>query len=98
VGYIVMKDPSTGARTNLLRIRGAGVVGAYHRLIDDKLVKILHGRNKKVFAWTVDDEVSMQKMLYELVDAIVTGNSTLLQRLMQDVGTQCLEEGFSLSA
>ncbi|KAK3013693.1 hypothetical protein RJ639_008603 [Escallonia herrerae] len=98
VGYIVMKDPSTGARTNLLRMRGAGVVGAYHRLIDDKLVKILHGRNKKVFAWTVDDEVSMQKMLYERVDAIVTGNSTLLQRLMQDVGTQCLEDGFSLSA
>ncbi|KAK3014792.1 hypothetical protein RJ639_009123 [Escallonia herrerae] len=98
VGYIVMKDPSTGARTHLLRMRGAGVVGAYHRLIDDKLVKILHGRNKKVFAWTVDDEVSMQKMLYERIDAIVTGNSTLLQRLMQDVGTQCLEDGFSLSA
>ncbi|KAK2968929.1 hypothetical protein RJ640_013460 [Escallonia rubra] len=98
VGYIVMNDPSTGARTNLLRMRAAGVVGAYHRLIDDKLVKILHGRNRKVFAWTVDDEVSMRKMLYERVDAIVTGNSTLLQRLMQDVGTQCLEEGFSLSA
>lgn len=43
VGYIVMIDPSTGARSNLLRMRGAGVVGVYYPLIDDKLVTILHG-------------------------------------------------------
>jgi hypothetical protein len=43
VGYIVMKDPSTGARTKLLRMKGAGVVGVYHPLVDEKLVKILHG-------------------------------------------------------
>ncbi|KAA8544559.1 hypothetical protein F0562_022582 [Nyssa sinensis] len=97
VGYIVMKDPSTGARTNLLRMRGAGVVGVYHPLIDEKLVKILHGRNKKVYAWTVDDEVSMQKMLFENVDAVVTSNPTTLQHLMQEIRTQCFEEGFSLS-
>lgn len=97
VGYIVMKDPSTGVRTNLLRISGAGVVGVYHQLIDKNLVKILHGRNKKVFAWTVDDTIAMQKMLYKNVDAIVTGNPTLLQRLMQDMRTECLEDGFSFS-
>ncbi|XP_059636413.1 glycerophosphodiester phosphodiesterase GDPD4 [Cornus florida] len=96
VGYIVMIDPSTGARTNLLRMRGAGVVGVYHPLIDEKLVKILHGRNKKVYAWTVDDAVSLQRMLLEEVDAIVTSNPTLLQSLMQDTRTKCLEEGFSL--
>ncbi|KAF5946720.1 hypothetical protein HYC85_016948 [Camellia sinensis] len=97
VGYIVMKDPSTGARNNLLRMRGASVVGVFHPLIDEKLMKILHGRNKKVYAWTVDDQVSMKKMLYENVDAVVTSNPTLLQHLMQDIRTQCLEEGFSLS-
>lgn len=43
VGYIVMKDPSTGARTNLLRMRDAGIVGVYHPLIDEQLGKILHG-------------------------------------------------------
>lgn len=43
VGYIVMKDPSTDARNNLLRMRGAGVVGVYHPLIDEKLMTILHG-------------------------------------------------------
>lgn len=97
VGYIVMKDPSTGARTNLLRMKAAGIVGVYHPLIDEKLVRILHVRNKKVYAWTVDDEASMQRMLVEHVDAMVTGNPTLLQCLMQDIRTQCLEEGFSLS-
>ncbi|XP_034674917.1 glycerophosphodiester phosphodiesterase GDPD4-like isoform X2 [Vitis riparia] len=43
VGYIVMKDPSTGARTNLLRMKAARIVGVYHPLIDEKLVRILRG-------------------------------------------------------
>lgn len=46
VGYIVMVDPSNGARTNLLRMKSAGVVGVYHPLIDDKLVRILHGYDR----------------------------------------------------
>ncbi|OVA01320.1 Glycerophosphoryl diester phosphodiesterase [Macleaya cordata] len=96
VGYIVMNDPSTGARTNLLRMKKAGLVGVYHPLVDEELVRILHGRNKKVYAWTVDDADSMQRMLFERVDGVVTSNPTLLQRLMQDIRTQCLEEGFPL--
>ena len=43
MGYIVMINPSTGTRMNLLRMRGAEVVGVYHPLVDEKLVKILHG-------------------------------------------------------
>ncbi|KAL3845725.1 hypothetical protein ACJIZ3_003128 [Penstemon smallii] len=98
VGYIVMMDPSTGTRTELLRMKDAGVVGVYHPLIDENLVKILHGRNKKVYAWTVDEEESMQNMLLERVDAVVTSNPSLLQRLMQDITTQCLQEGFPFSS
>ncbi|XP_048431812.1 glycerophosphodiester phosphodiesterase GDPD4 isoform X2 [Pyrus x bretschneideri] len=97
VGYIVMMDPSTGARSNLLRMTGAGVVGVYHALIDEKLVRILHGRKKKVYAWTVDDVDSMQEMLSEHIDAVVTSNPTVLQGLMQDIKRECLEHGFSLS-
>ncbi|KAK2658809.1 hypothetical protein Ddye_005342 [Dipteronia dyeriana] len=97
VGYIVMFDQSTGIRTNLLRMKKAKVVGVYHPLIDEHLVRVLHRRNKKVYAWTVDDVDSMQKMLYERVDGVVTSNPTLLQRHMQDIRTQCLEEGFSLT-
>ncbi|XP_052202103.1 glycerophosphodiester phosphodiesterase GDPD4 isoform X2 [Diospyros lotus] len=94
VGYIVMREHSR-ARGSLLRMRGASVVGVYHELIDDKLLRILKGRKKKVYAWTVDDEVSMKKMLYDHVDAVVTSNPTLFRRLMQDIRTQCLQEGFS---
>lgn len=36
-----MVDPSTGVRNNLLRMKGAGVVGVYHPLIDEKLVRVL---------------------------------------------------------
>ncbi|KAL5776057.1 hypothetical protein ACOSP7_008983 [Xanthoceras sorbifolium] len=97
VGYIVMFDQSTGFRTNLLRMKKARVVGVYHPLIDEKLVSILHGRNKKLYAWTVDEVDSMQKMLHERVDGVVTSNPALLQGLMQDIRTQCLEEGFSLT-
>ncbi|KAL1542741.1 glycerophosphodiester phosphodiesterase GDPD4-like isoform X2 [Salvia divinorum] len=101
VGYIVMMDPSSGTRMPVLRMRGAGVVGVYHPLIDEKLVKILHGtcrRKKKVFAWTVDEESSMQKILLERVDAVITGNPSLLLQVMQDRRKQCFEEGFSFTS
>uniref|UniRef100_A0A7N0RG88 glycerophosphodiester phosphodiesterase n=1 Tax=Kalanchoe fedtschenkoi TaxID=63787 RepID=A0A7N0RG88_KALFE len=94
-GYIVMEDTLTETRSNLLRMKNAGVVGVYHPLIDEKLVQILHGRNKKVYAWTVDDEDSMRRMLLEHVDAVVTSNPTLLQQIMQDARTKCLEEGYT---
>ncbi|XP_020584756.1 glycerophosphodiester phosphodiesterase GDPD4 [Phalaenopsis equestris] len=96
VGYIVMKDPDTGAMSNLLRMENAVIVGVYHPLIDKRLVQILHGSRKKVYAWTVDDPDSMRGLLYEHVDAIVTGNPSLLQKLMQELKTECLAEGFSL--
>ncbi|KAJ8430428.1 hypothetical protein Cgig2_025855 [Carnegiea gigantea] len=96
VGYIVMNDLSTGARSSLLRIRRASVVGIYHPLVDEKVVQILHGKNKKIYAWTVDDVTSMQNMLAKRVDAIITNNPTMLQQLMEDTRIECLEEGFSL--
>ncbi|XP_008459510.2 glycerophosphodiester phosphodiesterase GDPD4 isoform X1 [Cucumis melo] len=98
VGYIVMKDPSTGERTNLLRMKGAKVVGVYHPLIDGDLMRILHRRDRKVYAWTVDDIESMKRMLVEGVDAVVTSNPTLLGSVMQDTRTTCLENGFSISS
>ncbi|KAJ0972857.1 hypothetical protein J5N97_020816 [Dioscorea zingiberensis] len=96
VGYIVMKDPSTGASSSIHRMKDANVVGVYHPLIDRKLVGNLHRRTKKVYAWTVDDTDSMKKMLFEQVDAIVTGQPSILQGLMQNMKTECLEEGFPL--
>ncbi|XP_020253037.1 glycerophosphodiester phosphodiesterase GDPD4 isoform X2 [Asparagus officinalis] len=43
VGYIVLKDFSTGKTSKLLRMKDATVAGVYHPLIDERLVRILHG-------------------------------------------------------
>ncbi|CAN6475432.1 unnamed protein product [Victoria cruziana] len=94
VGYIIMRDPSTGLRTNLLRIKGAQVVGVYHPLIDEELVRTLHRVNRKVYAWTVDDADSMKRMLFEHVDCIITGHPSRLLRVMNELENQCLENGF----
>lgn len=97
VGYIVMVDWSTGIRTELLRrIEGAKVAGVYHSLIHEKLMKVMHKHGRKVYAWTVDDGDSMKRMMHEQVDAIVTGNPSLLQQLMQETRTECTEDGFAL--
>jgi hypothetical protein len=34
-------------------------------------------------------------MLYEQVDALVTSNPSLLQQLMQELRTECIEDGFA---
>ncbi|CAN1178743.1 Glycerophosphodiester phosphodiesterase GDPD4, partial [Linum perenne] len=96
VGYIVMVDPNTGRRNDLLRIKEAGVVGIYHRLVNERLVRLLHRRQKKVYTWTVDEIESMRTMLMERVDAIVTNRPSSLQQLIQDIRSECREEGFSL--
>ncbi|KAJ0754571.1 putative glycerophosphodiester phosphodiesterase [Helianthus annuus] len=96
VGYIVMMNFSTGVRTKLLRMRLADVVGIYHGLVDESVVKILHRRKKKVYAWTVDDEAGMHKMLNENVDAIITSHPSLLQSSMRDIRKKCLVDGFPI--
>ncbi|PWA89507.1 Glycerophosphoryl diester phosphodiesterase [Artemisia annua] len=98
VGYIVMINFTTGVRTNLLRIRDAEVVGIYHGLVDESVVKILHRRNKKVYSWTVDDQPTMEKMLNENVDAIITSDPTLLQSSMRDTRKKCLVDGYSIGS
>ncbi|XP_019093747.1 PREDICTED: glycerophosphodiester phosphodiesterase GDPD4-like isoform X2 [Camelina sativa] len=95
VGYIVMVDHSTGVRSNLLRMKGARVVGVYHPLIDEELVRVVRRRNKDVYAWTVDDADSMKRMLNLSVNAVVTSDPSMFQGLMEDLRTECLEEGFS---
>ncbi|KAF2595310.1 hypothetical protein F2Q70_00045260 [Brassica cretica] len=96
VGYIVMVDPLTGVRHKLLRMKGASVVGVYHPLIDENLMTVVHRRKKEVYAWTVDDTDPMKRMLHLGVDAVVTSNPAMFQGLMEDLRTECLEEGFSI--
>ncbi|KAL0801530.1 hypothetical protein Bca101_056706 [Brassica carinata] len=97
VGYIVIVDHLTGVRNKLLIMKGASVIGVYHPLIDENLMTVAHGRSKKeVYAWTVDETDSMKRMLHLGVDTVVTSNPAMFQGLMEDLRTECLEEGFSL--
>ncbi|XP_071711965.1 glycerophosphodiester phosphodiesterase GDPD4 [Rutidosis leptorrhynchoides] len=98
VGYIVMMNFSTGIRSNLLRIKDAEVVGIFHGLVEESVVKVLHRRNKKVYAWTVDDEPTMHKMLNENVDAIITSDPSLLQGSMRGIRKKCLVDGYSIGS
>ena len=55
-------------------------------------------RKKKVYAWTVDDEEAMHKILRENVDAVITSDPTLLQSSMRDIRKKCLVDGFSVGS
>jgi hypothetical protein len=39
----------------------------------------------------------MKRMMYEQVDAIVTSNPSLLQQLMQEMRTECMEDGIAFA-
>lgn len=94
VGYIVMKDPITGIQSDLLRMEGAEVIGVYHGLVNEKLVNLAHRAGKKVYAWTVDDIESMQKMLLVGVDSIITSQPNSLQKMIEYMRNQCMGVGF----
>jgi glycerophosphoryl diester phosphodiesterase len=95
VGYIVMNDTVSGKVTELLRMEGAHVVGAYHGLVTKKLVTTAHRAGKRVHAWTVDDESVMQRTLKAGVDAIITSLPGVLQRVMSSERQRCMVNGFS---
>jgi glycerophosphoryl diester phosphodiesterase len=60
------------------------------------LLDLINRRNKEVYAWTVDDADPMKRMLHLGVDAVVTSDPSMFQGLMEDLRTECLEEGFSI--
>lgn len=94
-GYIVMKDQVTGKITNPTRMETVEVVGAYHGAINAKIVADIHRVGKKVYVWTVNDRETMQKMLFEGVDGIVTSHPRLLQELMLKIEDECSQDGYS---
>ncbi|KMZ67788.1 putative Glycerophosphoryl diester phosphodiesterase [Zostera marina] len=89
VGYVVQKDLSTRVRSKLLRMEGADFVSVYHPLINEKLVKTIHEGSKKVYAWTVDDESSMYRLLRQNIEVIITGKPAVLQGIMLKIQREC---------
>ncbi|KAG6556474.1 hypothetical protein Mapa_002419 [Marchantia paleacea] len=96
-GYIVMNDTTTGKVSELVRLKGAEVVGIYYGLVNSKVVRYLHRNGKKTFAWTVDTAEAMRDMLKVNVDAIITCNPRLLQQVMENERQACKEESFGIN-
>ncbi|KAL3689223.1 hypothetical protein R1sor_015532 [Riccia sorocarpa] len=96
-GYIVMKDLTTGKVSELVRLKGAEIVGIYYGLVNDKVVRHLHRHGKKVHAWTVDTREGMSSMLRANVDAIITSNPKLLLRTMADERQVCTDKSFGIN-
>lgn len=92
-GYIVMKDPVTGRTNDPFRIDGVEVVGAYHGVVNGQLVAEVHRTGRKLHVWTVNDRKTMERMVLEGVDCIVTSYPGLLQNVMLEMEEWCIQEG-----
>ncbi len=56
----------------VLQDTGATMLWEEHGMIDAALVEAIHGGGYQVFAWTVDDEVEMRRLLALGVDGLCT--------------------------
>lgn len=56
----------------ILEFPGAGGFTIHHRFFSKRTVKKIHARNKLVFAWTVNNERRIRKVIGKGVDGIIT--------------------------
>jgi glycerophosphoryl diester phosphodiesterase len=51
--------------------------------VDEKLVRDIHGENKRVHVWTVNEEDDLKRMLDLQVDGVFTDDPAMLRRMME---------------
>ena len=51
--------------------------------ITENLVNKIHQENKQIYAWTINSEETMQKMIDLKVDNIITDNITLAKKVIE---------------
>jgi len=61
---------------------GVDGVTVNHRLINKKLIKLLHEEDIKVYVWTIDNERLMKRFINWGVDGIKTGKPDLLKKVL----------------
>ncbi|MEW6583619.1 MAG: glycerophosphodiester phosphodiesterase family protein [Actinomycetota bacterium] len=62
-------------------------VGMPHALVGVEIVERLHMRGLAVYAWTVDDEAEMRRLIHTGVNGIVTNRPAALARVLRQEGT-----------
>jgi len=67
-------------RSSMMILNGHPVksLHARHPILNSRYLQILLRRARQVFAWTVDDESSMQKLINMKIDGIITNRPELL--------------------
>lgn len=66
------------------------IAAVYHGMLDEALMKVLHGQGKKVMTWTVDTAEDMVRVLKLGVDGIVTNAPGLLHDTLQALLMECV--------
>ena len=60
--------------------------------IDETIVNAIHRLGKDVFAWTINDESRMSKLIAMGVDGIITDEAPLAKTMLLDAGASPLDE------
>jgi len=57
----------------------------FHSMVDERFADRTHKRGRWVYAWTVDDQETMRKLIRTGVDGIVTNNPGTLNEILENV-------------
>jgi len=70
---------------SVLEDTGATMLWEDHAMIDAALVDAVHGDNYEVFAWTVNTETEMRRLIALEVDALCTNHPDVARRVVDSV-------------
>ncbi|MBI4897729.1 MAG: glycerophosphodiester phosphodiesterase [Actinobacteria bacterium] len=82
VGYHRIRQPTRVAR--LLREGAIDAVMAFHAVVGRRLVDAVQGAGGEIYAWTVDDVATIDRLTALGVDGIVSNDPRLFQRAAAD--------------
>ncbi|KAF5841138.1 PLC-like phosphodiesterase [Dunaliella salina] len=95
-GYILMNNSeaaiSQGMHLPLRGVQGE-VVGAHHGMIDSVLLGLLHQHNKQLYAWTINEDQVLERLLDIGVDALVTNKPGAALTKIQSLLILCGRSG-----
>lgn len=63
-------------------------------MVTPRFVRGAHGAGKKVFVWTINDPVSLLRMLIYGVDGVITDEPKMIRRIMTELSTLSTVEQF----
>jgi glycerophosphoryl diester phosphodiesterase len=81
-------DSFTLKDVNGYKAKGYSVISLKRKTVSEELIGTCHGRNIKVYVWTVDEEDEMRKLIAWGVDGIYSNRPDVLKRLVEESSRQ----------